>query len=227
MKTSFAFFITLIFVLSGFSYAQADMIPGKISDTQSIKKGMANEQTPGFSGQRGMRPSADNRLIMQLDDITDEQREHINELHESHRAEMQQLISKMRKEDIDREEYTSRRRELYRGHQQDLRKILSEKQWEQLQTLRSERRPERRSERGYRQSSYQPDRSPVIIPDLDRNGESAGEQASATELHQEMTEEARIWNQRRFFGRINPKDIQRNIFKAHLDCQVQPHGITG
>jgi len=91
-------------------------------------------------GQRGMFQPGENRLVFQLDDLSEEQREEIAALGREHREKILELRSKMRSGEISRESIQKERRDLYASHQQELRKVLTKAQWEQLIKLRAERR---------------------------------------------------------------------------------------
>ena len=220
----------LILATTTFLLAGAMILPVQLSaqtagqsGRPSVEQNNLDDRGRFGAGQRGMRPTPDNRIIMQLDGITGDQRKQISELYNAYRAHMDHMTSLLRNEQIDRDEFTSRRREHYQSHQDDLRNILSEEQWQQLQSLRSERRSESR----YQQTSYHVNRTRLIAQELDLDNETTDELISIVESRREMMEEARTPGDIRFRGRVNPKDIQRDIFKARLEYQDQMRELLG
>jgi len=92
------------------------------------------------SGQRGVFQPRENRLVLQLDDLSEGQLERIDKLTREHREKVLELRNKLRNRQIAREVFLEERRTNYENHQQELKKVLTSDQWEQLQKLRAERR---------------------------------------------------------------------------------------
>ncbi len=141
LSGSTIFFIPLILVLLTINQpAQANdwNQPQRFGQKAvSLEDGTQESQRPG---QRGMFQRRDNRLAFQLDDLSEDQREQIEVLGREHRENMLELRGKMRNGEISRESFQTERRANYENHQQELKKVLTEAQWQQLKKLRAERR---------------------------------------------------------------------------------------
>ncbi|TVQ69818.1 MAG: hypothetical protein EA363_09005 [Balneolaceae bacterium] len=136
-----------IIVISGFMllmsaglFSQADAqnrsrSSGAVAESVQKPDSQSQETT-----QRGIFQPRENRLVLQLDDLTEEQLERIDELNAKHRDKVMELRAKMRNNEITREAFRNERRAHYEKHQNELEKVLTKEQWEQLQELRAERR---------------------------------------------------------------------------------------
>ncbi len=100
------------------------------------------------ASQRGMFQPRESRLVFQLDDLTEQQLEKINELNDKHRMQVLELRAQFRDDEINREEFQSKRRALYNQHQEALETVLTKAQWEELRKMRAERRRSARGPRG-------------------------------------------------------------------------------
>lgn len=133
----------VLLLLSTAIHSQADAQRRALvkSDTtvSSQERGVRTQGAP----QRGMFQPRENRLVLQLDDLTEDQRERIDALNQQHREKMMEHRQKMRSSDMTREELRAEWRAHYEHHQQELKKVLTKAQWEQLQKLRAERRGQR------------------------------------------------------------------------------------
>lgn len=105
------------------------------------------EDSPRAS-QRGMFQAREARLVLQLDDLTEEQLEKINELSDRHREQILELRAQFRDDEISSDEFQSQRRALYNQHQEALKTVLTKAQWEELRKMRAERRRSARGPRG-------------------------------------------------------------------------------
>jgi len=136
-----------IIVITSFLFLFSNIQPVQADDRNQQHRFWQEVVTPADSlqesqrpGQRGMFQPRDNRLVFQLDDLSEEQREQITALGREHREKILELRSKMRSGEISRESIRKERRDLYESHQQELREVLTKEQWEHLKELRAERR---------------------------------------------------------------------------------------
>ncbi len=105
--------------------------------TESVQKPDSQSQE---TTQRGIFQPRENRLFLQLDDLTEHQLDRIDELNQQHRDKVMELRTKLRNNEITREAFQNERRTHYEKHQQELKMVLTKAQWDQLQKLRAERR---------------------------------------------------------------------------------------
>lgn len=136
-----------IVVISGFIFLLSTVLNSQAdAQNQSRTPGTAAEsvqerdsRSQGVA-QRGISQPRENRLVLQLDDLTEDQLERIDELNARHRDKVMELRTEMRNNEITREAFRNERRAHYEKHQNELKKVLTKAQWEQLRNLRAERR---------------------------------------------------------------------------------------
>ncbi len=144
---SFTLLFLGIFLLSSalFNLTEAQSQP-RVPELEAVSEFEANatqvrgERQTGQTTQRGIFQPRENRLVLQLDDLTEEQLERIDELNREHREKVLELRAKLRNREIAREAFLEERRTHYENHQQELKQVLTKAQWEQLKELRAERR---------------------------------------------------------------------------------------
>ena len=93
--------------------------------------------------QRGINQPRENRLVHQLDGITEEQMVRIDELSEKHREAMSALLERRNNNELARGEFLAERRTHMVRHEEELKEVLTQSQWEQLLELRADRRRQR------------------------------------------------------------------------------------
>jgi Spy/CpxP family protein refolding chaperone len=144
LKSSTIIFSGLIFLsvaLSGPAEAQNEArVPEAVSASEDNAKQFLNDGQSGQTAQRGIFQPRGNRLVLQVDDLTEDQIDRIDQLNQKHREEVLVLREKVRNGEIAREVFLEERRTNYENHQQELKKVLTKAQWDQLQKLRAERR---------------------------------------------------------------------------------------
>ncbi len=134
-----------ILLLSTVLVSQADAqnrYRGSGTNAESVQERDADPQ--GYA-RRGISQPRENRLVLQLEDLTESQLEQIDELNLQHREKVMEFRAKMRNNEITREAFQNERRAHYEKHQQELKKVLTNEQWEQLRKLRDERRRQNRN----------------------------------------------------------------------------------
>lgn len=166
-------------------------------------------QRPGF------RFTADERPILQLENLTQDQRSKITEMHQKHQAEISHLTSLMRNNRIDTEAFISRRRDLFERHQEQLQEILTNAQWDELQSMRTERRTVQRDLR----SSYHVNRARLIAGELDLDEQTVEELVSIVQSRQANRDQFRGPADQSVWQRGLDRHMRVNALKLNLEMQ--------
>ncbi len=140
LKTTLILFPGVLLLMGTALFSQADAQNRfRASGDTTVTAQERSVRTQG-TAQRGIFQPRDNRLVLQLDNLTEDQIDRIDAMNLQHREKVMELREKMRSNVITREVYLAERRANYENHQQELKKVLTKAQWEQLQELRAERR---------------------------------------------------------------------------------------
>jgi len=139
-KTTLIFISGFLLLLTTAIISQADAQNRYRASGDTTVSEQERDVRPQRGVQRGINQPRENRLVLQLDDLTEEQTGRIDALNLQHREKVMELRDKMRSNEITRDVFLAERRTNYEEHQQELKKVLTKAQWEQLQKLRAERR---------------------------------------------------------------------------------------
>lgn len=137
-KNLLAVIPALIFTLFFFHQATAQVTQGY--QEPSPRAALAGSDTGQQTQSRGIFQPRESRLVYQLEGLTEDQLSRIDELHESHREKVAELLEQRRDNEITRQQFLAQRRLNFDRHQDALKQILTKAQWEQLRQLRAERR---------------------------------------------------------------------------------------
>ncbi len=140
LKLTQSLFTTILFLMSAVVFGQAEAKNVKhVSNTQ-MELFQVRDGSSQSGQQRGIFQPRESRLVLQLDDLTEAQLEQVNELNDKHRGQVLELRTKLRDGEMSREEFLTKRRAHFDQHQEELKSVLTNAQWEQLKKLRAERR---------------------------------------------------------------------------------------